>query len=84
MSEDDWVLPVHMQAKEQDRQIISDQVEAFLRAGGKIKQCGPEDNAQADFSPRRTREQMRKDLKQASYREMERRRAYFEEQEDDL
>lgn len=75
---DDWVIPVRTYRNDNERQEISDQVEAFLRKGGEIRQYGPEHNAQAQFNPSRTMSAMRKDMKEATYREMLRRRRYKE------
>lgn len=77
MKGDDWVIPVQSHVKEEERQVISDQVEAFLRKGGQIKQYGPEHNAEARFDPARSKTQMRQDMKEATYREMERRRDFL-------
>jgi len=71
----------HIYANDEVRQTISDQVEVFLRKGGEIKQYGPEHNAQAQFDPTRTKTKMRQDMKEATYREMARRREFLNQQE---
>ena len=74
----DGVGSARVEAKDEERQVISDQVEAFLRKGGEIRQYGPEHNAQAKFNPTRSVSNMRQDMKEATYREMVRRREYKE------
>lgn len=78
MNEDDWVTPVRTDVNVEARQAISDQVEAFLRKGGEIKVCGPEHNAQARFDPARSKAKLRKSMKEATYREMVRRKEFLE------
>jgi len=78
MGGDDWGEPVSTSCNDDERQLISDQVEAFIRKGGEIKQYGPEHNAEAKFDPSRSRSAMLGDMKKASYREMERRKKFLE------
>jgi hypothetical protein len=68
MTGSDWDIVVNLPPKTAQRQQITADVERFLRDGGRVQQFSAVDNAEARFTPSRTRRQALDDMKRANYR----------------